>query len=507
MKTKIVTDLEKRYSVEKGAFMLLNKASYPDPRFHRLVHLKEEQRWQVQVAILEEMKQANVAGGTGSEAAAGQPRDQQPAEKTALSAMGCLFGDTYCTDSPDQDISLLLQKEMLMYEQESPIPAQQNPLMWWKTLGSGRYPHVAQMAKKYLSIPGSSVRSERVFSSAGNIITKKLAGGIEDTAAWMTNIGNELGQVLNSVLTTAEGAAVLLASQSQRSSMLTGIAAVSVPAVLNLFRPWKCIVRLDIFHFMRRFNCGLTTEHHPLYGTFCSKLSSCIFEWDQEDVKELKAAKRGEWKKSHGGQAPTEAQLMTSISPEFTPPGKPTEERIAVEYLLAQSNRGDQLIGDHSDMPEVPSEESEDDSGLDTTVCHAADLRAGDSDPPVDVMEAQVTSQVGDTGPKSPDAEVSEEEEDDTAIPSTSGQCDSRGVLGWEAVDALATYLVGLNQTITALSSQEEANIVQLYMALHAMAKVPLKYSQRVKKKTLPGPWRASRKRSGSAPGQQAAER
>ncbi len=88
-----------------------------------------------------------------------------------------------------------------------------------------------------------------------------------------------------------------------------------------------------------------------------------------------------------------------------------------------------------------------------------------------------------------------------------SAQCDSRGVLGWEAVDALAAYLVGLNRTITALSSQEEADIVQLYMALHAMDKVPSKYSQRVKKKTLPGLWRASRKRSGSAPGQQAAER
>nr|XP_055036325.1 uncharacterized protein LOC129423854 isoform X1 [Misgurnus anguillicaudatus] len=53
MKIKIVTDLEKRYSVEKGAFMLLKKASYLDPRFHRLVHLKEEQRRQVQAAILE----------------------------------------------------------------------------------------------------------------------------------------------------------------------------------------------------------------------------------------------------------------------------------------------------------------------------------------------------------------------------------------------------------------------------------------------------------------------
>ncbi|RXN24414.1 hypothetical protein ROHU_006177 [Labeo rohita] len=87
-----------------------------------------------------------------------------------------------------------------------------------------------------------------------------------------------------------------------------------------------------------------------------------------------------------------------------------------------------------------PSEEPKDDSEIDTTVCHAADLRADDSDPPAAVVEAQVTSQ--------------------------SSQCDSRGVLGWEAVDVLAAYLVGLNRTITALSSQEEADIVQLYMTV-----------------------------------------
>ncbi|KAK0134144.1 hypothetical protein N1851_030297 [Merluccius polli] len=124
-------------------------------------------------------------------------------------------------------------------------------------------------------------------------ITKKLAGGIGDIAAWMTNIGNEFGQVLNSVLTTGEG----------------------VSSVVKLFHPWRSAVHLDSFHFMRRFNCGLTTEHHPLYGTFCAKLSSCIFEWDQEDVQRLKEAKRAEWKSSHSGHAPTEEQLMATISP------------------------------------------------------------------------------------------------------------------------------------------------------------------------------------------------
>lgn len=66
---------------------------------------------------------------------------------------------------------------------------------------------------------------------------------------------------------------------------------------------------------------------------------------------------------------------------------------------------------------------------------------------------------------------------------------------------------MNLNRTITALSATETAEIVRLYSRLHKLDKSPSKYSLKSKKKTLPGPWRASRKRSGSAPGQQAAER
>ncbi|MEQ2200935.1 hypothetical protein XENOCAPTIV_005093, partial [Xenoophorus captivus] len=36
-------------------------------------------------------------------------------------------------------------------------------------------------------------------------VTKKLAGASTDTAAWVTNVGNEYGQVLMSVLTCSEG--------------------------------------------------------------------------------------------------------------------------------------------------------------------------------------------------------------------------------------------------------------------------------------------------------------
>ena len=60
------------------------------------------------------------------------------------------------------------------------------------------------------------------------------------------------------------------------------------------FHQWGNIeIRLDIWHFLRRFASGCTSESHALYSTFMARLSACkcIFEWDVEDVQELGAAK------------------------------------------------------------------------------------------------------------------------------------------------------------------------------------------------------------------------
>ncbi len=53
-------------------------------------------------------------------------------------------------------------------------------------------------------------------------------------------------------------------------------------------------MRLDIWHFMRRLARGCTTESHPLYGTFMSQLSSCVYEWEERDVDLLMDAKKHE---------------------------------------------------------------------------------------------------------------------------------------------------------------------------------------------------------------------
>ncbi|XP_037643720.1 formin-like protein 5 [Sebastes umbrosus] len=193
--------------------------------------------------------------------------------------------------------------------------------------------------------------------------------------------------------------------------------------------------------------------------------------------------------------------LGCALLPEFTPPGRPTDERVAVEYLLAQSDRGD-LLGPqrHGELglilPDLQVQVQEEEC-LDITISDAAEI-LNESPPEAPRCEDEV-----DNSP--PHRPLPHDNSPNTS--SQDSQCDVRGVPGWEAVDNLAEYLVNLNRTITALSTAEVAEIVRLYSSLDAMDKSPSKYTLKCKKKTLTGPWRASRKRSGSAPGQQAAER
>ena len=140
-------------------------------------------------------------------------------------------------------------------------------------------------------------------------VTKKLAGAAAGTAAWCTNVGNEHGQVLVSVMTAGEGqaldamAAGLMKRYREAGEPPPKIMYVDRDCcsqhgpcrVKTMYAEWDGLqVRLDIWHFMRRFAAGVTTEAHPLYGIFMARLSTCIFEWDLEDVAALRRAKEGE---------------------------------------------------------------------------------------------------------------------------------------------------------------------------------------------------------------------
>ena len=64
------------------------------------------------------------------------------------------------------------ERELKQYDLEGKITSQENPLLWWKGRKE-KYPLLAQLARKYLAIQGSSTAAERVMSTMGNVLTKK----------------------------------------------------------------------------------------------------------------------------------------------------------------------------------------------------------------------------------------------------------------------------------------------------------------------------------------------
>ncbi|CAJ1069327.1 hypothetical protein MATL_G00263900 [Xyrichtys novacula] len=138
---------------------------------------------------------------------------------------------------------------------------------------------------------------------------KKLAGEAAGTAAWVTNVGNEHGQVLISVLTADKGDGLLpMAAGLVRRYRDAGKAhpkvlyvdqdccsAVGQCKTSAMFSEWEqLVVHLDVWHIMCRFSRGVTTDSHQLFGLFMARLSFAIFEWDRSDVDRLGEAKRSE---------------------------------------------------------------------------------------------------------------------------------------------------------------------------------------------------------------------
>ncbi|XP_069115959.1 uncharacterized protein [Argopecten irradians] len=597
---------------------------------------------------------------------------------------------------------------------QQPPPFRPLPLaQWFQTAHSHEIlDHVEEMKGVITSTYGRVLKLDSTKK-----VTKKLAGDVSESASWMTNIANEHGQVLNSVLTTGEGPALIRlcqgivqrynnAGEPEPDIIYVDRDCCSQSGknpVLDWFKPWTCTIRLDIFHFMRRFTRGLTTEHHPLYGTFCSKLSNCIFAWDEQDYKLLKEAKTAELKRKYRGVSPSDYQTTSSISsaelarhckrrtkpiadikqsinmlldelwdrtdstglrlinedsmrrvwsiqekhleciqdppgvelytvkgtlekggkilnvykcargssslesfhkhqctfvpgwnanashmqmymmegssrwnqnrardavelpstsatkmydvrlmsainaisqrvlnidliPEFQPPGRPTDELIAVDFLLAQSGKGDHRPSETFDkddekrfLPELDVEEATEEVEFDCTVSSAVDIEHLPDTPKVPSSQGPVHMSLCDrcgvclnTGEMvthaitctstvqkirdspSPDMQISEEEEDSFL----NTRHDAHGFPGWEKVDTLSAYLVDqLDTTATSLTVSESNQIIRMYAGLHQIDKSPTKYARKSKKEVLPGPWRASRKRSGSSPGVQASER
>lgn len=84
------------------------------------------------------------------------------------------FFDVLFVKADKSEISkeAIIDAEIQRYKAEPTIPMNQDSLEWWQNQRF-LYPFLASVVLMYLQIPATSVPSERVFSTAGNILNKK----------------------------------------------------------------------------------------------------------------------------------------------------------------------------------------------------------------------------------------------------------------------------------------------------------------------------------------------
>lgn len=142
------------WETEEGLVSARQRASFLDPRYKDLQYEETDARQAIRNDVRDMLN--NMAPPV-DEIGAGGSRPQ-------ATALDILFN----AQPPVSDLS----HQFDAYLAEPQLGHNLDALKWWKDHET-KFPLVAQLAKKYMCIPASSACSERVFSTAGNLITAK----------------------------------------------------------------------------------------------------------------------------------------------------------------------------------------------------------------------------------------------------------------------------------------------------------------------------------------------
>ncbi|CAM4608459.1 unnamed protein product [Leuciscus chuanchicus] len=168
IKGAINQDLSKRYQseVEKD---LLRMSSALDPRFKSLLFLSPEEvqdtyaKLQSKAAALKEDDPVPCGDVQGD-----LEEEETCTAKKRKSALVDLLGQTFKKTSTSA--TSIAEKEIKQYQDAPSLPLTEDPLLWCKSQ-QHVFPLLSKLAHMHLCIPGTSVAAERVFSTAGDIIS------------------------------------------------------------------------------------------------------------------------------------------------------------------------------------------------------------------------------------------------------------------------------------------------------------------------------------------------
>ncbi|XP_053218763.1 nucleolar protein 9 isoform X1 [Podarcis raffonei] len=173
IKQEILGALSEKY--ENGPMVTtLGLASLCDPRF-RLRFLESPE------AIRQEaiQKMADLHAGSLSEEPDTQP---DTPKKEGLAKIFDLEEEEDLSGDGFEPLSVLkAEKELKGYMAMPRVNFDDSPLMWWKT-NEAFFPMLKVLARRFLAIPGTSVSSESVFSTAGNVLQKQKSSLLPENA-------------------------------------------------------------------------------------------------------------------------------------------------------------------------------------------------------------------------------------------------------------------------------------------------------------------------------------
>ena len=188
-KNAMIADLNTRYN-DATSDLMLQEACILDPRFKSVPHLSPAERKHLVTYLVSHCMSLEQCYGHGDAdqddgdlAVVLVPESSAPPpDATALqSELQTLLGDMFSGDGPSESrpsgsarepLNVTAQREVDFYMKEPSTAFGECPLVWWRN-NQRKYPMLSRVAQHILVIQSTSVSSERVFSTAGDLVSAK----------------------------------------------------------------------------------------------------------------------------------------------------------------------------------------------------------------------------------------------------------------------------------------------------------------------------------------------
>lgn len=139
-------------------------AMFLDPRFKATVHEASDQMIWLKDLVSRQLQPADMEHGTDTAVPA------TTSCPLVASSVWNAFDHLVMNKEKTQTASAP-EREMMEYAEQPLLDRGKDPCEWWRSVGHFKYPYLSTLAQKYLSIPATSVPSERAFSTGGSVVT------------------------------------------------------------------------------------------------------------------------------------------------------------------------------------------------------------------------------------------------------------------------------------------------------------------------------------------------